>query len=174
MSSATTPPTSPELDAIRGLNRRYGRRSFVVIGVIAILLVVAGTTSRSYGTGPIEGTDLGRREPSLDVARLRPSGGEYELYGRRAKVIDLDDINPERQLPIDVSDRSLVFVVWDPDNDAPTHMVSEDGSWLRYEGADVVAWNWGNAVAVFAGPKGEKLLPVSDRALRQAKAIKLL
>lgn len=174
MTAATPPPTSPELENIRESNRRYGRRSAVTIAGIAVVLILAGTAARSYGTGAIEGVDLERREPSLDVVRLTRSGGEYELFGQRAKVIDLDELDPERRLPIDVSDRSLVFVTWDPDNDPPTHLVDEDESWLRYQGEDVVAWSWAHGVALFAGPKGEKLLPVSGRALRQAKAIKLL
>lgn len=174
MTATTNPPTSPELERIRESNRRYGLRSAMVIAVIAVVLILAGTVSRSYGTGAIEGVDLGGRDPSLDVVRLSPTRGAYELFGRQAKVIDLDEINPERRLPIDVSDRPLVFVTWDPDNDAPTHLVDQSGSWLRYEGEDVVAWSWGDGVAVFAGPEGEKLLPVSGRALRQAKAVKLL
>lgn len=174
MSSTVQPPTSPEIESIRASNRRHSRRTAAVLGGIAIVLVLVGAASRSYGTGSIDGVDLARKEPSLDVVRLTRSGGRYELYGREAKVIDLDAINPERQLPIDVSDRSLVFVMWDPDHDPPTHIVNVGGSWLRYDGEDMVAWSWGDGVAVFAGPKGEKLLPVSGRALRQAKAIKLL
>ncbi len=174
MSSTVQPPTSPEIESVRVSNRRHSRQLAAVLGGIAIVLIVAGSASRSYGTGPIDGVDLARQEPSMDVVRLTRSGGRYELYGREAKVIDLDAISPERNLPIDVSDRSLVFVTWDPEHDPPTHIVDVDGSWLRYDGQDMVAWSWGNGVAVFAGPKGEKLLPVSGRALRQAKAIKLL
>lgn len=165
--------TSPEIDRAEAADRRFRLRYEIGVLVTAGMLIVGGIVVRPVGTGPIEGVDLSSPPHYSDVSRPPFVNGRYELFGARAKWVKLSDIPEDRRLPINVSDNELVVVTWDPEDDPPTHEVGQFQSKLVFQGETAVVWSRGSSVALFAGPEGRQLVPVSRHALEQGRAIKL-
>lgn len=174
LAAAPDVAAEPEVVAARARADRFQRRYVVGVILAAVALIGLGSQVGRLATGPVGGVDLASPPHYDQVVRLRMENGHYELFGERARIFDLSVERDPENLPIDISSRDFVIVTWPADDEAPRHIVDAERSVIRWDGRDTLEWFHNSDVAVFAGPVGRQLVPVSRRAFDGDGAIKLL